>query len=289
MWEKLVNLSVKFFGNSLDPYVPFFETIRPDLAKSGLNLSLKEYVYGMFFIVLLVFIAALPFFSIVSSVFLGPVLSFLFSLTISFLLSLLVFFIFYSYPSFIVASKKKSIDAALPFATTYMATISSSGTPPHLIFKILSQFEEYGEISNEAKKIWRDIELFGVDLLDAMRRAASRTPSELFKELLWGMTTVISSGSDLSVYLREKANGFMEERRRKLQEYSKTLSLMIEIYLTLIIVGSIFFIIMASIMSSFSMGEPDPFLPFIQFVVIYFVLPLVSVGFVYMFKVISPR
>ncbi|NOZ82108.1 MAG: hypothetical protein GXO63_03070 [Candidatus Micrarchaeota archaeon] len=291
MWEKLVEISMKFFKGSLDPYVPYFETIRQDLTKSGIPLSLKEYVYGMIFITLVTFLVSLPLFTLISSGFMHPVLSFLFSLTISFIISLLVFFIFYSYPSFVVSRKKKEIESVLPFATTYMATISSSGAPPTLMFKILSQFDEYGEVSNEAKRICRDMDLFGVDLLEAMRRAAARTPSPLFKELLWGMTTVISSGSDLSVYLREKANGFMQERRRRLQEYSKTLALLIEIYLTLIIVGSIFFIIMTAIMSSFSMGgvSDGTVISFFQFLIIYVILPVVSAGFIHLLKALAPR
>lgn len=289
MWITFSKLSFKFFKRSLEPLVSYFENLKPDLQKSGIPLSLSEYVYAMIFISLLIFIFEFPLLAFISALFIPLLLAFIFSFTITIFMCLLIFFVFYSYPSLIVRRKRKEIDSSLPFATTYLATIASSGAPPTILFKILSQFEEYGEISKEARKIYRDIEFFGVDLLQAMRKAAARTPSALFKELLWGMTSVISTGSNLSTYLRGKSNGFMQEHRRRLEEFSRTLSLLIEIYLTLIIVGSIFFVIMTAIMSVFSAGATNIFLSFLQFIIIFLVLPFVSVGFIFLLKSLSPN
>ncbi len=289
LWDTFKDLSFKFFKGSLEPYVPYFENIKNDLVRSNLNVSLTEYVYVTFFALLLVFAIEFPIIVIITSlVFKTAALAFLFSLTVTIFLLLGVFFMFYTYPSVVSNRRKKNIEDALPFATTYMATVASSGSSPITMFKVLSQFKEYGEISKESEKIVRDIEAFGMDLIGSIRKTAARTPSPDLKELLWGLDTVISTGGNLSDYLHDKSRLFLQENRRRLEQFSQTLSLLIEIYLTVVLVGSIFFVIMSALMSIFSGGELTLFLNFLQFLVVFVVLPFVSVGFIFLLKSLSP-
>ena len=148
-------------------------------------------------------------------------------------------------------------------------------------------FEEYGEVSKEFEKIYRDVEVFGMDLLGAIRKTASRTPSEELKELLWGLESILTSGSNVENYLREKSRLFIAEYRRRLEKYSDTLSLFIEVYLTVVLVGSVFFIIMTSLMSIIG-GGSNTFMVFLQFLVVFGILPVVSIGFIVLLKVVSP-
>lgn len=287
MWDTLKNMSFKLFGKSLEPYAEYFGSIKADLEMSDLRLSLVEYVYIMFFISFLIFIVEFPLLSFMLGFFTSMPMAFFLSFTLTVFMSMVTFFFFYSYPSLLSGARKKNIDGALPFATTYLATIAGSRAPPITMFRVLSQFEEYGEVAKEAKKIYRDVSVFGMDLPEAMRKTAGRTPSAQLKELLWGMTNVLSTGSDMSVFLREKSKGFMQEYRRSLEQFSQRMSLMIEIYLTLIIVGSIFFVILSAIMSIFSSGM-GLLLSFLQFVIIFVVMPVVSAGFIIMIKSVSP-
>jgi len=121
-----------------------------------------------------------------------------------------------------------------------------------------------------------------------MRKTASRTPSEEFKELLWGLDNVMTSGGNVGDFLHEKSKGFISEYSRKLEQYSKTLSVLIEIYLTLILVGSVFFVIITSLMSLLGGGGMGSYLSFIQFLVIFVVMPFVSIGFIILLRTISP-
>jgi flagellar protein FlaJ len=287
-WKTLRDLSFKFFKNSLDPAVNLFDSIKPDLLKANIGLSLTEYVYVMFFSIMLFFVIEFPLVTIITSIVLNDIiLAVLFSFTLNIVIILVIFFTFYTYPSLLAGKRKKDIESALPFATTYMATIASSGAPPITMFKVISQFEEYGEFSKEAEKIDRDVEAFGMDLIGAMRKTASRTPSEELKELLWGLDNVITSGGDIGNYLHEKSRVFIGEYGRRLEQYSKTLSVLIEIYLTLVLVGSVFFIIITALMSIIG-GGMSGYLSFIQFLVIFIVLPFMSVGFIFLIKAIYP-
>lgn len=287
-WKTLRDLSIKFFKNSLDPAVNLFESIKPDLLKANIGLTLSEYVYVTFFSIMLIFLIEFPLITIITSILLKDIiLAVLFSFTLNIVILLIIFFVFYTYPSLMAGRRKKDIEAALPFATTYMGTIASSGAPLITMFRFISQFGEYGEFSKEAERINRDVEVFGMDLVGAIRKTASRTPSEELKELLWGLDNVITSGGDVGSFLHEKSRVFIAEYGRKLEQYSKTLSILIEIYLTLVLVGSVFFIIITSLMSLIG-GGMSGYLSFIQFLVIFIVLPFMSIGFIILVKSIYP-
>ncbi|MDD5416709.1 MAG: type II secretion system F family protein [Candidatus Aenigmarchaeota archaeon] len=289
MWNKFKELSFKFFGRSLEPYVSYFESIKGDLQHANIPLSITEYVYSMFFILLLTFVVEFPLIVIITTILMKSLwMAFLLSITVTILIELGMFFMFYTYPSYTANTRRKNIEASLSFATTYMSTIASSGAPPSTMFKVLSQFKEYGEISREAEKINRDVEAFGMDLTTAIRKTAGRTPSAELKELLWGLDTILTTGGNVGDFLHEKSKSFMSEYRRRLEQYSETLSLLIEVYLTVILVGSIFFVIMSALMSIFSGGEMNLFMSFMQFIVVFVVLPAVSMGFIFLIRTLSP-
>ena len=50
------------------------------------------------------------------------------------------------------------------------------------------------------------MEYFGKDLQDALWDAADRTPSEQFKDLVDGLISVVSSGGDVTLYLKNKTD-----------------------------------------------------------------------------------
>ncbi|MFH1294205.1 MAG: type II secretion system F family protein, partial [Pseudomonadota bacterium] len=246
-------------------FINYFDSIKPDLIRANIGLSLQEYVYIMFFVILATFIVEFPFIVIITSLLLRDAINaFLLSFTLTVVILIVQFFIFYTYPSMVAGRRKKNIDSSLSFATTYMATVAASGAPPITMFKVMAEFKDYGEISQEMGKIYRDVEAFGMELVEAIRKTASRTPSEELKELLWGLETTLSSGGNVGDFLHEKSRLFIAEYRRRLEKYSNTLSMLIEVYLTVVLIGSIFFIIMTALMSIIG-GSSGTFMMFIYY------------------------
>ncbi len=288
LWEKTKVWAFKFFGNSLDPLVEYFESMKPDLEKSGLGLSLREYVYIMFFSMFMVFIVEFPALILLLAIFLSLNFAFFLSLTITLVLVLVLFFFFYTYPALLTGKRAKEIEAALPFVSIYLSSLTASGVPPVAMFKLLANFKEYKELAREAAKIHQDVEYFGMNLEQAIRKAAMRTPSKEFKEMLLGLLTVLSSGTDLSKFFMEKAKAFMSEYRRKLENYSKILAIFTEMYLTMITVGSIFFIILTVVMSLFSGESFGSTILLIQFFVVFFILPGITLGFIFLCRMLAP-
>jgi hypothetical protein len=77
----------------------------------------------------------------------------------------------------------------------------------------------------------------------------------------------------------------MADYQRKIRKFSQDLSLYIEIYLTLIITGSIFFIILSSIIAVLSAGLETVV---IQSFIIFVLLPIFSIMFIVLIKSLSP-
>src|SRR3989338_3089015 len=127
--------------------------------------------------------------------------------------------------------------------------------------------------------------MFGMTFFSAIRKEAKRTPSRDFKDLLYGINTVSSTGGDLTTFLKQKSEEYLNDYRRRIRKYSQDLSLFVEIYLTLIITGSIFFIVLSSIMSTLSGGIGTIL---IQTFVVFILIPLLSIGFIILIKSMSP-
>jgi len=280
-----VDLSYRFFGNIGRATKPYFADVKDDLQKAGMSYTLEEYLSVAFFTVALTFVLETVLLSFAFGLLVEPMLAVLLSLILSMGISGFLFFIFYSYPLATSKSRENKIKKVLPFASSYLTTLSSSKAPPITMFKTLSRFKEYGEIAKESQDIVNSVELFGLSISDAISKQAKISPSKDLRDLLWGINSIINSGGDITSFLHSKSEEFMAEYRRKIRKFSQDLSLYVEIYLTLIITGSIFFIVLSSIIATFSAGLETVV---IQTFVVFLLLPALSIIFIIMVKSISP-
>ncbi|RLI81840.1 hypothetical protein DRP07_06535 [Archaeoglobales archaeon] len=280
--------SFRIFGDLVEKFVPYFTELKLNLRRARMRISIQEYLSMALMTSLLIFLILLPITSFLFGLIkgFGFLFSFMSSFTLSVFLSIVAFFIIVYYPQLILKQRAKEVDNSLPFAALYLSTVASTGLPLHKTFEIFSKFSEYGEITNEINNITNDVQTFGIDINTAMERAIERTASKDFKELLWGLLSTMQAGGDESVYLKEKSRSLMEDYRRKLFEFSHQLTVYIEVYLTTIILGAIFFTILTAIMSGLAGGASNIIL--LQFFLIFIFLPMVSILFIFLVKSITP-
>jgi len=124
---------------------------------------------------------------------------------ILFAVPLATFFMMYIYPSLEKRSAEDAIDNELPFAAISMAAISSSMMNPARIFEILISTREYPALKKEFTKMINEINLYGYDLVSALKNTSKNSPSKKLSELLNGLATTITSGGDLSNFFDERA------------------------------------------------------------------------------------
>jgi len=282
------NLAFRFFHRYSEPISVLFSDLKTDLKKARIKTSAQEFICTAMLTTFLVFLAEVPLLSyIFGTVFKTFLFSFITAFTTSVLLSILVFVLFTKYPKTIISTRSKKIDNTLPFAALYLSSVAGTKLPLHKVFKIFAKFSKYEELTEEVNLINKDIDVFGFDLHTALERAVERTPSKNFKEFLWGLLSTSASGGDIVIYLREKSDGFMQDYRRKIAEFSKKLMLLSEIYLSVIILGAIFFVILTSIFSGMTSGAGGNII-MLQALIIFIFIPLTSVAFIILIKSSTP-
>ena len=267
-------------------YAYLFKDIKEDLLESDIKYSVQEYFASMLMTIILstplLVVFTIGLFLLVRDLLISIIGGIIFYA----LVPAGIIALFYLYPSQQSENIKKKIENAIHFAVIYMETMAGTGAPPHLLFRILGSFEEFTEISKISRKISRDIEIFGMDPAEAITKAADKTPSPSMKELLWGMKATITSGGDLRLYLSEKAKAFTNDYRRKLEEFTQVLAVLLEVYITVVIVGSVLVLVLTTIMSLLSGGMAG--LAELQLVVVTIGLPFMSVVFILLIKASSP-
>lgn len=281
-----VDISHKIFGSTSKSVKSYFLDIQDDLHMANIVYTLEEYLSIALFTTSLTFLVEASLFAFIFGlVGFQAIITLVLAFTLSITVSGLLFFMFYSYPITVAKSRGNKIKKLLPFSVSYLATMSSSKLPPIMLFKTLASFKEYGAVAEEANDIVQDVEALGMNFSTAIKRQVKRTPSADLRELLWGINTVVSSGGNLTSYLEQKSEELMAEYRRRIRKYAQDLALFVELYLTLIISGAIFFIVLSSIMSAISGGITTILM---QSFVVFVLLPLTSIGFILIIKSISP-
>ncbi|HIQ50268.1 MAG TPA: hypothetical protein EYH56_03690 [Nanoarchaeota archaeon] len=172
-----------------------------------------------------------------------------FSIAIALLFAIIAFVAMISYPISKAQSRKRNIETNLPFAIIHMSAIASSGVPPSTMFRLLTDFDEYGEIAREAKKIVQNIDVFGLDITTAIREVAKKTPSKNFKDFLEGVATTIDTGGDLHAFLLKESEKAMFEYKIRREKFLQTLSTYADIYTAVLIAAPLFLVAILSVMS----------------------------------------
>ena len=105
------------------------------------------------------------------------------------------------------------------------------------------------------------------------------------KEFLQGSMGCISAGSNLTEYFRNKAEQYALENRQTQKMFLETLGLIAESYVTAMVAGPLFLIILQSIMSILSSQSQ----PFMLYIIIYLIIPFGSIAFVILISTMTPE
>jgi len=163
-----------------------------------------------------------------------------------------------AYPPMKADSRKRAINATMPHATAFLYVMQrGGGMTIYDIMKSLSKYSHlYGTTSREFGNIVRNIEYFGKDLQDSLWDAADRTPSEQFKDLVDGLISIVSSGGDITLYLKNKTDVYKSNANKEHKRFLETLGLLAEVYITVFVVGPLFLMVILVVMNMIDNGGP---------------------------------
>ena len=287
----LSRLAYKIFGPLLDPVVGSSASMRLNIRRANIRITVGEYfsyaaLVTMIMTPMMVVTVAL-FMQLLKRGSMSTILAIIFTF---FLTPVFMFIFFYIYPSYLADSRKRAIDSKLPFAVPYMAAMAGAGVPPDAVFDSLARSDLYGEIAEEAKNITRDCKFFGRDIVTVLHDYTKTTPSRRFSELLMGITTTVRSGGDLKTYLHNEAENMMVEYRQMMKDFAENLGLFAESYITIPVFGTIFLVIVMSVMTMMGGGSIGPLdMGDMMILVVYMGIPGLSLLFLLLIDSIIPE
>lgn len=186
-----------------DKYPEFFSIVKDNLPRANIRTAYRTYVSIILFMSIVAFFLGFSVSFAVMTIFKIQILMrILYSVFASILIAFSTFLVFVFYPSQRADSRGKDIDSNLPFVLTHMGAVAESGIPPYVIFRLISEFKEYGEASKEIERIVRNIDSFGLDPLTSVKDVADKTPSDSLKQVLMGLVTTTESGGNLKTFLK---------------------------------------------------------------------------------------
>lgn len=274
--------------NSIKTHPEFYKKLFYSLRLSGIRMFSRTYVSILFLIPILSFIFG-TLLGILIFLNQGILSSLIRGLILGILIYILSTFLIYNYPKLLIGGRSRRIKNELPFVLMTMSAVAGSGAEPTSIFKLVLETGEYKEISGEIKKIINYVNLFGYDLITALRAVAKTTPSEDFKELLNGMVATIESGGDLKDYLKDKASDSMNTYRLQRKKYVQSLAIYSDVYTGVLIAAPLLFLVVLAIINVLGGTLFGLSLGVISTVGTYVVLPLLNIAFLIFVNIMQPE
>lgn len=243
-------ISNRLFRKTSEKISPNFNSLSEDLKKANIRFLLTTYLSMAIFSILLAFSFGLFVFLILLLI--NP--SNWTSIWVVILLPSLTAMAFYLYPASEASSIQKRITQELPFATIHMSAIAGSNISPVKIFRIIADSSEYPNVGNEIKKVISQIEIYGYDLVTALKNVALRTSNKKLGELFSGLATNISTGGSLKNYLQKKAENFLLDYKLERQKYSDLAGTFMDVYISILIAAPLVLMMMFIVMNVAGLG-----------------------------------
>lgn len=202
--------------------------------------------------------------------------------TLALLASLLSYLAFLSYLRMRANERAQDIDAKLPYASNFISAMTTTGINPIFIFEKISKQKIYGEVATEFGLIYRDISLFGNDIITAIYNGIERTPSEKLQDFLQGIASTIITGGRLKPYFMTKADEYMKENRIAQKSRLETLGIVAESYITGVIAFPLFLVVLLSVMMLTAKSQGMMFLWI--YLVALGLVPIAQIGFIIAIK-----
>ena len=196
-----------------------------------------------------------------------------------------VYVIRWTIPSVRATTRERQIDASIPRMVAFIYAQSRGGMAfPDVMRSLSDNRGVFGAGAEEMRVGVRDIDLFGQDLVTAIRDLSRRTPSEQFQKFIENLTSVLQSGRNLSAFLADEYERYRERAEEQQREILELLATTAEVYVTAVVAGMLFLI---TILLVIGLTSGDT-LVLVQLLT-YVVLPAINLLFIaYLSEITQP-
>ena len=266
--SRYIKISSKFFYNTSMSFINkgMFRKLKRDLIKSNIEFVPATYISVIFFTTIVSVIASLfitLFFLFFNLSALPPFITsieesigirFLKIFWILFVIPATTFLFVYIYPSLEKKSLETKINRELPFAVIHMSSIAGSMIEPSKIFNIIISTKEYPNLEKEFIKLQNEINIYGYDLVTALRNRSFNSPSRKLADLFNGLATTITSGGNLPEFFKERSQSLLFEHRLEMEKQLKTAETLMDIYISVVIAAPMVLMLVLMMMRISGLG-----------------------------------
>ncbi len=135
-----------------------------------------------------------------------------------------------------------------------MGSISGSGVEPTQIFRIVGLSKEYPHTKGEIRKVINQINVYGYDLITALKNIARITPSQKLSELLGGMASAITSGGNMRTFFEKRAETLLLNYRIERENFTKVAETFMDLYISIVIATPMILLLLLVMISVSGIG-----------------------------------
>ena len=277
--DRLTSVSYGVFGSSSQRLAKSFPGLRDNLLKSDLSVTPE----GLMSIALMATLIASVL--TVAVVAVGLLLSFD---VVVFLLVLpvFVFLVALNAPSFSQLNRGSAIENELPFVVGFMSILAGGGESLMEILRRISEMKIFPAASKEANRVLADVDIYGLEPVEALEKAAKYNPNRWLSELFAGYSTIVKTGGDHINFLNVKLKEVFEERAARVKRAADTIGSLAEVYLIITVVLGITMFTLYLVQTFLVTGSGGlTNVEFFSFVVV----PIVSVVMIWIIDGVQPK
>jgi len=177
-------------------------------------------------------------------------------------------------PYGLAGRRRREINTLLPDAVSFMYALSLGGMSQIEIIETMAEADDtYGEVSREFRTILQETRYFDTNYRTAIRKRATRTPSDELSQFFTDMLSIIDSGGSMTEFLDDKKDIHFRNASEEQERTLETLELLTEMYITISIFPLLLIIILV-ILDMIGSGQT-----LLLYAAVYVLIPALGLGF----------
>jgi len=277
--KSLEGWSHRLFGRISPKFLSNVFEFEDELQKAGIKIYPETYVSLMFFLALLtlpvtgVAIVLLYFTKWIPLIVLVPI-------------PVLVMVGFIVVPMMKAGERAHTLEREMPFASAYVTVMATGGISPYMSVKRLSNVGLMPAMQKEAREVIKDVEIFGMDPLSALNKAAKTNPLDIFRDFVSGYASTVITGGDVTHFLETKTADIFKTQSARIRVAAERLGMLLESFIIIMVLMSLCFYILFSVESIYSIG-----ISLYSGVILYTYVftPILSIVFIYLAHDMQPK
>ena len=182
------------------------------------------------------------------------------------------------YPLFRASTNKSKLENSLAYSFGVVGVLAAAGMSLERLFERIAASESNPVLAVLAERFLRNVRIFGLDSEKALKEVAEHSPSQLFSKMLQSISVSYRTSCSIQYLVMFDSSRLLQENNDRLRKTFGSLSVLAELYITLVVVGPIIFIVMMAIFGMLPEGGlPNPAL--IINLIVFLAIPIFSVIF----------